>query len=107
MLLQAINFAYTGVSEVNDDVAEIFNHNPKTIAFGSSSMSGAGINQAPRSSDYLLIATATANTFEVGDPALKHLENSTWAGNGRFLLEDGVFKVETRISKVVASTDMD
>ncbi|KAL8636058.1 MAG: hypothetical protein Q9228_006504 [Teloschistes exilis] len=83
---KGINFAYTGVSVVSDEVAEIFNHHPQTIAFGSST---------------------TANTFEVGSSDLKDLENATWAGNGRFLMEDGVFKVETRISRVVASTDMD
>ena len=41
--LQGINFAYTGVSQVSDEVAEIFNHNPKTIAFGNSSTSYADI----------------------------------------------------------------
>lgn len=54
-----------------------------------------------------MLKTATANTFEVGSSDLKGLENATWAGNGRFLMEDGVFKVETRISRVVASTDME
>ena len=55
----------------------------------------------------MLIPKATTHTFEVGAPELKDLENATWAGNGRFLIEDGILKVETRISKVIASTDMD
>lgn len=54
----------------------------------------------------MLIDIATANTFEVGSPDLKGLETATWAGNGRFLMEEGVFKVETKISRVIASTDM-
>lgn len=54
-----------------------------------------------------LIFLATANTFEVGGFELKGLENATWVGNGRFLMEEGVFKVETRVSKVIASMDME
>jgi len=46
-------------------------------------------------------------TFEVGSPRLKELENSTWVGNGRFLLEGDKLYVEVRISQVTASEDMD
>lgn len=50
---------------------------------------------------------ATLVEFEVGEPSLKELENSCFVGNGRFLLEDEKFYVEMRVSKLVASTDMD
>ena len=55
--------------------------------------------------DILLLAMSP--TFEVGSPRLKELENSTWVGNGRFLLEGDKLYVEVRISQVTASEDMD
>ncbi|KAI9368960.1 hypothetical protein BJX61DRAFT_521528 [Aspergillus egyptiacus] len=83
---EGINFAYSGVSTVSPDLAGIFHGQPKTIPFGQSTLN---------------------LTFEVGDARIKDLENSVWVGNGRFLFEDNKLWVEVRVSKVVASEDMD
>ncbi|CAG8904555.1 unnamed protein product [Penicillium egyptiacum] len=83
---QGINFAYSGVSGVSPDLGAIFQGQPKTIPFGLSTVNP---------------------TFEVGHPRLRLLENSTWVGNGRFLLDGDKLYVEVRISLVVASEDMD
>ncbi|KAL4993014.1 hypothetical protein BDV10DRAFT_198666 [Aspergillus recurvatus] len=81
-----INFSYFGVSRVSPELTAIFSGQPRTIPFGLST---------------------THNTFEVGSPSLKELENSTWVGNGRFKSDDGKLLVEIRISQVVASNDME
>ncbi|KAL4784745.1 hypothetical protein BJX76DRAFT_356731 [Aspergillus varians] len=83
---EGINFAYSGVSKVSPELAEIFSGKPQTVPFG--------------------LSTVTP-VFEVGSPRLKDLENSTWVGNGRFLEEGGKLFVEVRIAQVVASEDMD
>ncbi|OJK01841.1 hypothetical protein ASPACDRAFT_40653 [Aspergillus aculeatus ATCC 16872] len=83
---EGIKFNYSGVSTVSEDLAAIFQGQPKTVAFGQSTMSMA---------------------FEVGSPRIKALENSNWVGNGRFKLEGDKLWVEVRIAQVVASQDMD
>ncbi|RAH41071.1 DUF3237 domain-containing protein [Aspergillus brunneoviolaceus CBS 621.78] len=83
---EGIRFKYSGVSTVSEDLAAIFQGQPKTVAFGQSTMN---------------------MTFEVGSPRIKALENSNWVGNGRFKLEGDKLWVEVRIAQVVASQDMD
>lgn len=51
-------------------------------------------------------ARAKDSVLQVGDPNYKDLENSTWVGNGRFVLEGERLSVESRVSKVIPSTDM-
>ncbi|KAL0639487.1 hypothetical protein Q9L58_001516 [Maublancomyces gigas] len=46
-------------------------------------------------------------TFEVGSGKYKELENCTFVGNGRFIVEDGKISVESRWSVVVPSTASD
>ncbi|KAH8704709.1 hypothetical protein BGW36DRAFT_353159 [Talaromyces proteolyticus] len=77
-----------GIAKVNDEIRKIFAGHPdaRTIPFGQST---------------------TIHTFEVGNPEYSDLQNSSWAGNGRFVLADGKLTVESRVSKVVPSTDMD
>ncbi|KAL6851329.1 hypothetical protein ACO1O0_008457 [Amphichorda felina] len=83
------SFYYTGTITIDEKVGRIFAFDPTstTIPFGNST---------------------TLHTFEAGSPELKDLENCHWVGNGRFILGEGKgLIVESRISKVVASTDMD
>ena len=44
---------------------------------------------------------------QVGPGKLKNLENCTWVGNGRFVVDKDTIWVEMRVSKLVPSTDMD
>lgn len=48
---------------------------------------------------------ATIHTFEVGKEELKDLENCHWVGNGRFILSETGLTVESRVSKLIPSTD--
>ncbi|KAL2807715.1 hypothetical protein BJX63DRAFT_436767 [Aspergillus granulosus] len=82
------SFYYSGIVNINEAVGKIFAYSPeaKTIPFGQSS---------------------TIHTFETGVEELKDLENAHWVGNGRFILGETGLTVESRVSKVVPSTDMD
>ncbi|ROT41102.1 hypothetical protein SODALDRAFT_396764 [Sodiomyces alkalinus F11] len=82
------SFYYGGIVRVDEGVGKVFAYSPeaKTIPFGSST---------------------TAHTFEVGNTDLKVLENAHWVGNGRFILGETGLTVESRVSKVIPSTDMD
>ncbi|KAI9785104.1 MAG: hypothetical protein M1816_000515 [Peltula sp. TS41687] len=84
----AFKFSYAGVIAINEGVKTIFEGRPEscTIPFGQGT---------------------TTHTMQVGDPKLKVLENCTFVGNGRFVVEDGKVTAESRVSKVVASTEMD
>lgn len=46
-------------------------------------------------------------TFEIGHQKYKFLEDTTFVGDARFLVEGGNFAVESRWSAVVSSTDSD
>lgn len=87
-----VSFTYTGIALMNEGTGKIFSYSPeaKTIPFGSST---------------------TIHTFESGHPKYKFLENKSWAGNGRFVVHpEGMLKglnVESRVSELVPSTDMD
>lgn len=54
-----------------------------------------------------MFVIATYLTFEVGSGKYKELENYTFVGNGRFIVQDGKVSVESRISVVVSSTEKD
>ena len=43
----------------------------------------------------------------VGDEKLKDIENSMFAGNGRIVVSDKGLTAESRLCRVVASTDTD
>lgn len=47
------------------------------------------------------------NVKQVGDAKYQDLVNSTWVGNGRFVVDNGKLTVETRVSKLIPSRDMD
>ncbi|KAL8776107.1 MAG: hypothetical protein Q9203_002632 [Teloschistes exilis] len=87
-----VSFMYTGTILMNEGASKVFSYSPeaKTIPFG---------------------ASTTIHTFESGHPKYKFLENKSWVGNGRFVVHpEGVLKgliVESRVSEVDASTDMD
>jgi hypothetical protein len=123
------SFYYTGIVKINEEIGKIFQYSPeaKTIPFGQSSK----FPSLPHSSLYhspsvsavfpfptfpvskmkhkvtLTTISATYHTFETGAPELKDLENTHWMGNGRFVLSETGLTVESRVSKVVASTVMD
>ncbi|ORY03473.1 hypothetical protein BCR34DRAFT_667402 [Clohesyomyces aquaticus] len=82
------SFYYNGIVTIDEKVGKIFAFSPeaKTIPFGNST---------------------TIHTFETGHPELKDLENCQWVGNGRFILAETGLTVESRVSKIVPSTDMD
>lgn len=44
-------------------------------------------------------------TFEVGNKKYKSLEDTTFVGDARFIVEGGNLAVESRWSAVVSSTD--
>ena len=46
-------------------------------------------------------------SFIVGDEKLKDVENSLFAGNGRIVVGEKGLTAESRLCKIVASTDMD
>lgn len=46
-------------------------------------------------------------TFEAGSGKYKDLEDQTFVGNGRFVVEGGKLSVESRWSVVVPSTESD
>lgn len=46
-------------------------------------------------------------TFEIGNEKYKFLEDTTFVGDSRFVVEGGEFSVESRWSAVVSSTDSD
>lgn len=75
------------------------------MPFGQASM----LQVSVRSSfcTQLMCVLATNLTFEVGSGKYKDLENHTFVGNGRFIIEDGQVSVETRASVVVPSTASD
>ena len=81
---------YTGIAMLDAAIGEIFEGKPEatTTAFGNST---------------------TFHTFQVGDPKYKFLEKNTFVGNGRFIVKNDPRKVtvESRISQVVPSADMD
>ncbi|KAK2749196.1 hypothetical protein FQN57_006811 [Myotisia sp. PD_48] len=84
----SINFFYSGIANINEPIQAIFAGSPeaKTIPFGQST---------------------TIHGFECGHPKYKFLENHSWVGNGRFVVGDGTLTVESRVSQVVPSKDMD
>lgn len=47
------------------------------------------------------------NVKQVGDAKYQDLVNSTWVGNGRFVVDNGKLTVESRVSKLIPSRDMD
>jgi hypothetical protein len=101
------SFYYAGVITVDEGVGKIFAFSPesKTIPFGASCKLSLHVATLGHQLTLLL---ATLHTFEAGAPELKDLENCHWVGNGRFIIgEGGSITVESRISKVVPSTDMD
>lgn len=55
----------------------------------------------------LICVIATNLTFEVGSGKYKELEDCTFVGNVRFIIEDGQISVETRASVVIPSTASD
>ncbi|KAL9629849.1 MAG: hypothetical protein Q9164_006694, partial [Protoblastenia rupestris] len=85
-----LNSGYTGVGQFSKPVFDMWegDQNAKTFPFGISS---------------------TVHTFETGDAKYKHLEYKTFVGNGRFVVNDNPrsITVESRISEVIASNDMD
>lgn len=62
-----------------------------------------------RSGSRLLTAVVAAAylTFEVGNEKYKALEDTTFVGDARFIVEGGNLAVESRWSAVVSSTDSD
>jgi hypothetical protein len=122
------SFYYTGIVKINEEIGKIFQYSPeaKTIPFGQSSKfpfattlfyhspSVSAVFPSPTSlvnkikvKVTLTTSAATYHTFETGTPELKDLENTHWMGNGRFVLSETGLTVESRVSKVVASTVMD
>ena len=97
----------TGIFTASKDIAAIFGNSPnaKTIPFGLSSMS-----KTPSAVDIWerdrLTTLGFTHSFEVGEGQYKELENCTWVGNGRFIVEDGGIMLESRVSKLVPSTAM-
>ncbi|KAF2846073.1 hypothetical protein T440DRAFT_493013 [Plenodomus tracheiphilus IPT5] len=87
---KAIDFGYQGIIALNEEVMSIFNMEPtsKSVPFGFST---------------------GAHTFQSGAEGLRDLENTTFIGNGRMLVNEETRKitVESRISKVVPATGFD
>ncbi|EED19834.1 conserved hypothetical protein [Talaromyces stipitatus ATCC 10500] len=87
---ETINFPYHGVVTLDKDVLSIFNMEPtsKTIPFG---------------------ASTNTHYFHCGSEKLKELENMTFIGNSRMIVneETRAIQVETRISRVIAATGME
>ncbi|RAO73523.1 uncharacterized protein BHQ10_009535 [Talaromyces amestolkiae] len=85
-----LDCGYTGVARASQPILDMFEKDPnaKTFPFGISS---------------------TVHTFRTGNPKYKHLENKTFVGNGRFVITQNPFSitVESRISEVIPSCDMD
>lgn len=55
----------------------------------------------------MCVVSATYLTFEVGNGKYKVLEDTTFVGDGRFMVEDGKLAIESRWSAVFASTASD
>lgn len=53
------------------------------------------------------MVAAAALTFEIGSEKYKALEDTTFVGDARFIVEGGNLAVESRWSAVVSSTDSD
>ncbi|KAJ4293184.1 hypothetical protein N0V90_008466 [Kalmusia sp. IMI 367209] len=87
---QTLAIDYTGVALLARKCFQVFEGDPdaQTIPFGLS---------------------VTEHRFQTGAAKYKFLENSQWVGNGRFIVSNDprTVTVESRISQVVASTDMD
>ncbi|KAI9370400.1 hypothetical protein BJX61DRAFT_96107 [Aspergillus egyptiacus] len=85
-----ISFGYTGVIDTNEAVMKIFNMAPDSVSVPFGFSTGA-------------------HSYLSGDPALKELENMTFVGNGRLLVDEQtrVITVESRVSKVVPATGFD
>ena len=98
----------TGIFTENEEIAAIFGKSPdaKTIPFGLSSMSKTPYAAEIWECDLLTMLGFT-HSFEVGEGQYRELENWTWVGNGRFVVEDGGIALESRVSKLVPSTAMD
>ncbi|KAI2463318.1 hypothetical protein F4781DRAFT_437551 [Annulohypoxylon bovei var. microspora] len=81
---------YTGVAIFSEPIRKMWAGDPsiKTFPFGIST---------------------TTHTFSTGDPKYKHLEKKTFVGNGRFVINENPrsITVESRISEVVASNDLE
>ncbi|KAK3339659.1 hypothetical protein B0T25DRAFT_618165 [Lasiosphaeria hispida] len=81
---------YTGVGVFSKPVLDMWAGDPdtKTFPFGISS---------------------TYHTFQSGDPKYKHLQYKTFVGNGRFVVNENprTITVESRISEVIPSNDLD
>ncbi|KAK4673960.1 hypothetical protein QC763_0019390 [Podospora pseudopauciseta] len=80
---------YTGTGVFSKPVLDMWagDENAKTFPFGISS---------------------TYHTFQSGDPKYKHLQYKTFVGNGRFVVnDDRSITVESRISEVIPSNDLD
>ncbi|KAF2137748.1 uncharacterized protein K452DRAFT_235268 [Aplosporella prunicola CBS 121167] len=95
---KAIDFGYQGIISLNEEVQSIFNMAPtsKSVPFGFSSTLSRRMQTG-------------AHTFQSGGDGLRELENMTFIGNGRMLVneETRVITVESRISRVVPATGFD
>ncbi|KAI0891390.1 hypothetical protein F4806DRAFT_506597 [Annulohypoxylon nitens] len=81
---------YTGVAVFSEPIKKMWAGDPSitTFPFGIST---------------------TTHTFSTGDPKYKFLETKTFVGNGRFVINENPrsITVESRISEVIASNDLE
>lgn len=102
-----LSFKYHGTYHLTDAMKQAFSGNAEEgkMPFGQSSkFQGSLVSYL---GTRLICVLATYLTFEVGNGKYKELENCTFVGNGRFIVEDGRITVESRWSVVVPSTASD
>jgi Protein of unknown function (DUF3237) len=107
-----IDFGYQGIITLNESVMSIFNMEPTSVSvpFGFSSKSDYSEWANARFVLKLTpLRTAGAHTFHSGAEELRELEDTTFVGNGRMLVDEKtrLITVESRISTVVPATGFD
>ncbi|KAH7161072.1 hypothetical protein EDB81DRAFT_879407 [Dactylonectria macrodidyma] len=77
-----LTYSYTGIIEVDEDVVALLTGSPnaKTTNYGKA---------------------VSHVTFQTGSETLKKLEHSLFIGTARFVVENGGYSVETKISRVI------
>lgn len=76
-----LSYKYTGLVEVDEALVAILTGDPKA----KSTSFGKALSHV---------------TFETGSESLKELGMSLFVGSARFVIEDGVFSIETKVSRV-------
>ncbi|CAG9947770.1 unnamed protein product [Clonostachys rosea f. rosea IK726] len=76
-----LSYKYTGLVEVDEALVAILAGDPKA----KSTSFGKALSHV---------------TFETGSESLKELGTSLFVGSARFVIEDGVFSIETKVSRV-------